>query len=157
MKVKDIMSQPPCTCSLNASVSDAGALMHEHRCGVLPVLSLNGMLVGMVTDRDLCLATAARRRSATHVTVHEAMTTRLATCRPDDDLKQALETMGASGVRRLPVVDDRGHLEGLLSIDDVVCAGVEQRGVTDADIVETLRKIYLRRVLHGGMQVAELQ
>jgi CBS domain-containing protein len=156
MKVKNIMTHPPCTCSLNTTACDAGALMQEHRCGVLPVLSLRGVLVGMVTDRDLCLATAARRRSATHVAVHEAMTTKLVTCRPDDDVKDALQMMGASGVRRLPVVDQDGHLEGLLSIDDVVVAGVEQGGVTDADIVETLRKIYYRRVLRA-MEPAQLQ
>lgn len=154
MRVKDIMSRPPCTCSLNTSASDAGALMQDHRCGVLPVLSLSGVLVGMVTDRDLCLATAARRRSATHVAVHEAMTTRLATCRPDDDVKEALERMGATGVRRLPVIDHQGHLEGLLSIDDVVVSAVGYDGVTDADIVETLQRIYRRRIATPGLQVS---
>jgi len=156
MKVKDIMSHPPCSCSLNTNVSDAGALMQKHHCGVLPVLSLHGVLVGMVTDRDLCLATAARRRSATAVAVHEAMTTRLVTCRPDDDVKDALESMATSGVRRLPVVDDRGRLAGLLSIDDVIVAGEAQEGVTDTEIVETLRMIYKRRVLRGATQLDRL-
>jgi CBS domain-containing protein len=156
MKVKEIMSQPPCTCSLNTTAAEAGVLMQENRCGVLPVLSLRGVLVGIVTDRDLCLATAARRRSATQVAVHEAMTTRLATCGPDDEVKGALDTMAAAGVRRLPVVDGYGHLCGLLSIDDVVVSGIETGGVTDADVVDTLRRICARRVSHRTLQPIDL-
>jgi len=145
MKVEQVMSQPARTCSLNASVSEAGSLMLEGRCGVLPVLSLRGVLVGVVTDRDLCLATAVRRRSATQVAVHEAMSTKLATCGPGDDLKSALETMATAGVHRLPVIDGEGHLKGILSIDDIVLDGVGGDGVSEADIVETLRRISAHR------------
>jgi CBS domain-containing protein len=156
VKVKEIMSQPPCTCSLNTSAAEAGVLMQEHLCGVLPVLSLHGKLVGIVTDRDLCLAAAARRRSATQVAVHEAMTTRLATCHPDDEVTSALDTMAAAGVRRLPVVDRHGYLQGVLSIDDVVVSGVGKEGVTDADVVDTLRRIYARRASLRTLQPADL-
>jgi CBS domain-containing protein len=130
--------------------------MQEAKCGVLPIVDAEGKLTGIVTDRDLCLATAVRRRSATQVAVNEAMTRRVATCGPGDDLRTALHVMGAAGVRRLPVVDPEGHLRGLLSIDDVVMWGVQEGGVTDADVVDTLRRACQKNAAAWSLQEADL-
>ena len=72
MKVRDIMTEPPLTCTPETSV--AARLMREADYGTLPVLDSEGRLVGVVTDRDICLAMAGTNRNALNVAVREAMT-----------------------------------------------------------------------------------
>jgi CBS domain-containing protein len=139
------MTQPARTCTAETSVAVAGQRMHEGLCGVLPVIDPRGKLVGVVTDRDLLLATTGSRRSASNVSVREAMTADVVACSPNEDVTAALATMRSRGLRRLPVVDPNGHLIGVLSIDDLVRWGVSADGVTAADIVDTLKAIITRR------------
>jgi CBS domain-containing protein len=80
-----------------------------------------GIPIGIVTDRDLVvkiLADGGER--AARASVADAMSTDLVTARCDDSVEDALVQMTASGVRRLPLVDDSGRLAGVLAFDDVV-------------------------------------
>jgi CBS domain-containing protein len=145
MRVRDIMTQPASTCTADTSAAIAGRRMAVALCGILPVIDARGKLIGVVTDRDLFLITAGARRSAANVGVHDAMTKKVVTCGPNDELATALATMRTYGLRRLPVVDLNGHLLGLLSIDDIVRWGVNGNGVTAADVVSALSDIVARR------------
>lgn len=156
MKVRDIMTQPARTCTADTSVAVAGRRMQEGLCGILPVIDARGKLIGVVTDRDLFLTTADTRRSASNVTVREAMTTKVTTCGPNEELAVALGTMRTRGLRRLPVVDLDGHLLGLLSIDDVVRWGVNGNDVSATDVVNTLRAIIARRAGAIELEPADL-
>jgi CBS-domain-containing membrane protein len=94
--------------------------MWNRNCGILPVVNNESKVIGVITDRDICIALGTRNRLAGEITVNEVFTRRLFACKPEDDIRMALATMAQERVRRLPVVDDEGKLFGILSMDDVV-------------------------------------
>lgn len=140
MKVKDIMTGKPLTCSLGTNLAVAAALMLDGDCGILPVVD-NGRLVGVVTDRDMYIALATRNRRASDLTVREVVQTPLYTCGPDDDVQAALETMKQHRVRRLPVEGFGGTIMGIVSMNDIVLASGPRRPVHDTDVMNTLQAI----------------
>jgi CBS domain-containing protein len=108
-------------------------------------------VVGVITDRDICLAVTRGNRGAAEIQVGEVSSRPPHTCRASDDVRDALAIMRKRRVRRLPVVGERGELVGLLSLDDVVLAAraletEEFRGPFYVDIVETLKAITRRQV-----------
>jgi CBS domain-containing protein len=94
--------------------------MWEKDCGVLPVLDVSGKIVGMITDRDICIAVASRNRLASEIPVSDVMSSHVYSCRPDDDIEDALKIMEEGNVLRLPVISDDGELQGVLTIYSVV-------------------------------------
>jgi CBS domain-containing protein len=102
MKVKDIMTSEPRTCSPTTNLATAAAIMLDGDCGILPVVD-EGKLVGVVTDRDMYIALATRGKRASHITVTEVVQAPVNTCGPDDDVQTVLQTMKEHRVRRLPV------------------------------------------------------
>jgi CBS-domain-containing membrane protein len=119
MKVKEIMTSELSVCDLNASLAEAAKVMWNKDCGILPVLKDGKELVGLITDRDICMGIAMRDRVPSGVSVEEVMTGKVYSVMSDDDVQQALETMRQHKVRRLPVVDAEGKLTGMLSLNDV--------------------------------------
>jgi len=144
MKVREIMTEPLLTCVPETSLAVAARLMGETNYGTLPVIDAHGRLVGIITDRDICLAVARTNRNALNVAVHEVMTPKVFSVPVDDDVHAALAAMKEARVRRLPVRDESGHLKGMLSVEDVVVRGLEGGGINTAEIVEALRVIYTR-------------
>jgi CBS domain-containing protein len=144
MKVRDIMTQPVVTCSPQASVAEAARLMRDADYGTLPVIDAHGRLAGIITDRDICIALAGTHRNAVNVSVHEAMTDRVFTAGPDDDVHGALATLRTRRVRRLPVCDAERRPVGMLSIEDVVVRGIETGGVGLPELVDALSTMYIR-------------
>ena len=140
MKVKDIMTGEPRTCSPDTNLAAAGALMLDGDCGMLPVVK-EGRLVGVVTDRDLYIALATRNRRASELTVGEVVQTPVYTCGPDDDVQAALESMKQHGVRRLPVEGFGGTVMGIVSMNDIILASGPRKPVRDTDVVSTLQAI----------------
>lgn len=146
MKVLDIMKREVRSCGPGSHLATVGRLMAEVGCGILPVLGEGDRVVGVITDRDLCLAVAERDRKPSDIQVRHVMSGEVFICRPHDDVVEALGIMQARRVRRLPVVNEEGHLEGLLSLDDVVLeskafASETFDGPFYADIARTLRAI----------------
>jgi IMP dehydrogenase len=144
MKVRDIMTEPPLTCTPETSLAVAARLMGEADYGTLPVIDSRGQLAGIITDRDICLALASTNRNALHVAVHEVMTRKVFSALIDDDVRSALATMKGAVVRRLPVRDEFGRLKGMLSIEDIVVRGLEGNGIATDEIVAALRAMYTR-------------
>lgn len=143
MKVKDIMTVGPRSCTPDTTLAAAATLMWEGDCGVLPVLD-EGELVGIVTDRDMFIALGTRNTRAVHVRVGAVATHPVSTCGPDDEVGSALATMKLARVRRLPVVDAEGKLLGVISINDIVLAAGSDGPVRDKDVVDALREICAR-------------
>lgn len=146
MKVADLMCRPVASTTEETSVANAARRMEESDCGVLPVLR-NGTIVGIVTDRDICLSLGRLTRHPKDILVREIMTRDVGLCRTDDDVHDALATMARRQVRRLPVTDAGGRLEGILSADDVVLRAEERDpsrvpALSCRDALETLRAIY---------------
>jgi len=120
MLVESLMTRDVEVCRPDSTLADAAAVMWRRDCGVVPVTEEGGELVGVVTDRDICMALSMRGQRAGDVRVAEVMTRGVEVCTPVDDVREALEAMARRQVRRLPVVDSRGHLVGLLSVNDVI-------------------------------------
>ena len=105
----------------------------------------------MITDRDICLAMATGTRLPSQISVEKVMSRRVFSCSPGEDIDSALRTMQTRKVRRLPVIDGDGKLQGILSMDDVVVATEAKAGTKPAELgygktVETLKAICSRAV-----------
>lgn len=140
MKIKDVMTAAPRTCSLSTSLAAAAALMLDGDCGILPVVE-DGKLVGVVTDRDMCIALATRNARASEVAIGEVVQSPVYTCGPDDDVRVALETMKQHRIRRLPVEGFGGTVLGVISMNDLLLAAGAKKAVRDTEVAETLRAI----------------
>jgi len=108
------------SCSPDTNLAAAAGLLWDHDCGSLPVIDHEGKVVGVVTDRDLCMAAATKNRLASEIPVREVITGSVHACRPNDDVKSAIKTMQSEKVLRLPVVNDDGRLQGVLSMNDIM-------------------------------------
>lgn len=145
MKVAEIMSVPVLTCGPETSLAQAARFMQSVDCGILPVIDSDRRVVGVITDRDICLAIGASNRSPRAMAVHEVMAKYPVVAREDDELSAALSAMRHGRVRRLPVLDSASRLTGMLSLDDVVIRGLEIGAVSAGEIIGTLRELYERR------------
>jgi CBS domain-containing protein len=144
VKVKEIMSSEPRTCSPDTSLAAAAALILDGDCGILPVVH-DGRLVGVVTDRDMYIAVATRDRRASEITVGEVAQAPVYTCSPDDDVNGALNAMKQHCVRRLPVEGFGGTVMGIVSVSDIVLASGSRKPVRDVDVVNALQAICAHR------------
>ena len=159
MKVTDVMAKPPAYCSPQTNLAAAVEILWRQNCGVLPIVDSKEKVVGLVTDRDICVALGTRNRLPSEITVNEVASGKVVACKPDDDLRGALATMAQAKVHRLPVIDAAGKLRGILSIDDVVLrteTGTLKKDseLSIEDIVSTLKSVYAPRPLRTSQQKA---
>ena len=144
MRIDQLMSKPVITCSIDDHLHTAAQLMWEHDCGAIPVVNTEGRLVGIVTDRDICMA-AYTQGSAPHaIPVSTAMTRDVRSCRAGDSIGIAEQLMREGQVRRIPIVDDEDHPLGLVSLHDItrkVARAKKRNGAPDRDVVDTLAAI----------------
>lgn len=145
LKVKDIMTLNPKACTPTTNLADAALLMWHNDCGILPVVREGGKVVGLITDRDICMAAAMKGRALANIAVEEVINGKVYSCKPKDDLVTALEVMRDRRVRRLPVVDDEGQLEGIVSMNDIVLSARPPEGkkidVSYNDAIKTYQAI----------------
>lgn len=143
MKIQDVMTRDPRCVTPEASAREAAQIMREEDVGIVPVVE-GSRLVGLVTDRDLAVRVIADGRDG-NTSVREVMSSqRIATCRPDEDLEQAMETMAREQVRRIPIVDERGALVGIVAQADVV-----RKAKDDRKAEETVERISEPRGQHS--------
>jgi len=147
MKVKDVMTQSAVCCNADTNVGHAVELLWVNNCGMLPVVGNDGQIHGVVTDRDIAIAMGTRNRLAGELTVGEIATTNVVTCKPEDEIHEALQTMAEKHIRRLPVVNNEGIPEGILSIDDIITHGDlgKWQGCCELsaeEIIRALKKLY---------------
>ena len=122
MRVKELMTSDVKSCSLDTNLAAAAKIMWDSDCGVVPVADEHGRVVGVITDRDICIAAATRGRVEGEIPVQDVISKVVYTCAASDDVRQALETMRLRQVRRLPVVDQGGRLAGIVSVHDIALA-----------------------------------
>lgn len=151
MKVTDAMVGSPISCGPEANLGVATELLWNQNCGILPVVDSEKKVVGVVTDRDMCIALGTRNLLPGQIAVKDVMTRQVLSCQVNDDVHLALQTMATGHVRRLPVVDAKGVLQGILSMDDVVlhADGASQfnaKGLNQKEVLETLKAIYRPQV-----------
>jgi CBS domain-containing protein len=145
--VEELMIRNVNSCHPENNLAELAAMMWNQRCGALPILDDSGNVVGMITDRDICIALGTRNMRASDVLAREVSSGEYFSCGPGDDVRDALRTMGTQEVSRLPVVDDGNRLVGMLSIDDIVFrAASGSSSVSDREIINTLAAIREERI-----------
>jgi CBS domain-containing protein len=147
MKARDIMSPLPHTCGPHTDLATVTRVMWDHDCGFVPVVDTAGRVVGVVTDRDICIATATRRLLPEHISVAEVMTTPIHACQLDDAIRDVLSTMQRFRVRRVPVLDAGGRLQGVISLNDIVLASSGKREPKASEVVATMAAICAHRTV----------
>jgi len=140
MKVKELMTKEPKTCTPDTTVAEAAQMMWEADCGILPVVD-DGELVGVVTDRDMYIALATQNARAARLRVGAVAGKDVVTCVAEDDVETALAAMRHARVRRLPVVGFGNTVVGLLSMNDIVRSVGADNAVRPDDVIETLKAI----------------
>ncbi|MEM9379501.1 MAG: CBS domain-containing protein [Planctomycetota bacterium] len=101
-----------------ASIREAARSMQEHEIGSLVVIDDDGLAVGIVTDRDLCLRAVRWDRDPDETRVVTAMSNDLRTLPASAERDEQIQLMRRMGVRRVPLVDDAGRPVGLIAADD---------------------------------------
>ena len=151
MKVKDVMTSPVLFCAPETNLAAAAMIMWESDCGALPVVSHEKQVVGMITDRDICMALTKHRLASD--AVGEVPSRVVYACSPHDDVKEALKTMEKERVRRLPTLNTDGVLQGMLSMNDVVLhaeqgtKGRKTPALSYKDAISALKEICAHRTL----------
>ena len=139
MQVKDIMSKPVVTCSLEDTLDHAARLMWEFDCGVVPVLDDQGHVAGVLTDRDICMAAYTQGKLLSAIPVRVAMASNVIAVHESDLIEQAEALMREHKIRRLPVFDHEDRPVGLLALNDLArLAARSRRAGVDRELVKTL-------------------
>lgn len=148
MRVDQLMTTHVKTVGVDADAASAAMAMWEADCGVVPVVGYDGSVAGVVTDRDICMGALLSHRREAELRVRDVMSKHVYACLPDDDVQTALATMRDKHVRRLPVIDQTGHLVGLLSLNDVVLH-VGHGGPTPKQVIDALEGICAHRTVQA--------
>jgi predicted transcriptional regulator len=109
-------------------------------CGALPVVD-DGKLAGMITDRDMFIALGTRNLQASEVRVQDVIAGAPLTCNAEDDVATAMRVMRAAKVRRLPVVNAAGMLEGIVALSDIALHAVSKGRSGYEETVNTMKAI----------------
>jgi CBS domain-containing protein len=138
MKAQDIMARDPRCVTPRTSIQEAARLMKSEDVGALPVVESDGSrtLVGIVTDRDIAIRAVADGRDIGSVTVRDIMSNSAKTAKESDDVDEVMKVMGREQVRRIPIVDDRNQLVGIVSQADFVL-----KAKSDSKSERTVEKI----------------
>jgi CBS domain-containing protein len=149
MRVEQVMTRTVKTCSPHDNLEQAAAIMWDYDCGALPVVAPEDgatRVVGMLTDRDVCMAAYTQGKALRDIPVSSAMSRTVCSCRSTDSVATALKVMETNQIRRLPVLDADDLLAGVLSLADLGREAQRQHGqpaphVTDAAIGGALEAI----------------
>lgn len=122
MNIGQVMTRDVRTCHAGDSLQNAARIMWDADCGAVPVLDEHRQVIGIVTDRDACMAAYLQAKPLTEITVGSVMSTEVFSCKPEQPIAAAERLMKQKQVRRLPVLDAEGQLVGIVSLNDLVHA-----------------------------------
>lgn len=143
MLVQDRMTKNISSCLVDTNLVEAARQLWDVDCGSLPAVDGRGRVLGMITDRDICMAAMTTGKPLAMLRASMAMAKDVVSARPNETVHEAEMLMRARSVRRLPVVDDQGRLVGILSCNDLVewvdCG--KAAGATERDACHLLRTL----------------
>ena len=119
MKIDEIMTRNVRGIAPDETLGTAAQIMWENDCGAVPVVENDGRLVGIVTDRDICMAAQLQGAPLHDSRVSSAMARDVKTCSPRDTPATVQAIMQQNKIRRVPVVDDQGRLVGIVTLGDL--------------------------------------
>lgn len=131
MLIREVMVRDVRTCLPGESLARAAQTMWESDLGCVPIVDDEDHVVGMLTDRDVCLTAYMQGRSLDEIPISRAMSAGVFSCSPDQAVEHAEEVMREHQVRRLPVVEDEDTLVGIISLDDLALASVHDQALRD--------------------------
>jgi CBS domain-containing protein len=134
MKVQELFTQDVRCCRPEDNLTAAAQIMWENDCGCAPVVDGELRVVGMITDRDICMAAYTQGRRLTEIDVGSVMSKNVLSCRSTDSVASAGELMRAAQLRRLPVIDDGARLVGVLSLNDIAREFAVERPLAQKEI-----------------------
>jgi CBS domain-containing protein len=123
MKIGKVCNREVIVTEKGSNVLEAAKLMRQHHVGSLLVISRDSdgnRPVGIITDRDIVVEVLAEEVPLDKIAVEDLMTKSLIVANEDDDLFDAVQKMRVKGVRRIPVVDAKGLLTGIFTMDDLI-------------------------------------
>jgi CBS domain-containing protein len=129
MKIRELMKSAPVAVALSDSVFEAAKAMRERGIGTVLVTD-QGKLAGLVTDRDIAVRVLAKGRDPRDVPVSEIASREIVTIGPDDGTEDAERLIAERAVRRIPVVED-GVAIGVVSLGDLELAKEERTPLAD--------------------------
>jgi CBS domain-containing protein len=156
-EVADLMTRNVVSVRASEPLSTAAKLLWDGDCGAIPVIEDQGeRVVGMVTDRDICMATWSRNLAPSGILTAEAMSQGLVYCSPTDGIDAAEGTMRSGRVRRLPVLDSDRKLVGILSITDIARVARERSATRPGFDISPLQVVdTLNMITHGPLKPNE--
>jgi CBS-domain-containing membrane protein len=114
----------------------------------VPIVDSDSKVIGMLTDRDICMAAYTKGIALVDASVASVMSREVSICNPSDNISAAAERMRERQIRRLPVVDKNQRLIGILSVSDIAreterlrAAKSRKRPIKDGELIETLGAI----------------
>jgi CBS domain-containing protein len=122
MKVGELCQRGAIAIADNEDIPAAAHMMREHHVGFLVVYACGDELrrpIGVLTDRDIAIGVVAKKVDPEALRVDDLMTRQPVVAQESEDLSDVLQAMRLAGVRRVPVVDHRGALSGVVALDDV--------------------------------------
>jgi CBS domain-containing protein len=132
LRCRDIMTKGVVTCRRDAPITGVASIMRDHDIGAVPVLDDDGKLTGIVTDRDIIVSGLTSNKKDAELRAEDCMSTDLYTANQNDRLVEVIREMGDHQVRRIPVVDNRDRLVGIISMADVALQTNKDKELADA-------------------------
>lgn len=137
MTCEELMTPRPTCCQVDHTLEEAAEMMKRDNVGAIPVVDLDDLtLIGVLTDRDIAVKAVAEGLDPRHVAVSSVMTPDPVCCEVDEPIENALDRMSEFQVRRLPVVNRRREVLGIISQADI--ATRLGRARETAEVVEAI-------------------
>jgi len=148
MQLKDIMTKTVKCCSPDTTLEEVASIMWNEDVGIVPVVDSGEYLSGLITDRDIAMAAVLKHRPIWEITAREMIGGQSChCCFSEDDVHEALRVMDESRVRRVPIVDEKKRLLGIVGLKDIANHAVAQKGprkssqLTTEDFTDAFRHI----------------
>ena len=159
MNASELMTREVKFCRPDDNLQRAAQIMWEADCGVVPIVDADMHVIGMITDRDACMAAYTQGRHLSQIPVSSAMAKQVYCVHESDDLEAVEALMSRVRVRRLPVLNADGRLAGLLSLNDLArhshtSAGRRGDGLRSDHIIRTLAAISEPSIAAGSREPA---
>jgi len=152
MNIDSIMEKEVVTCGPDDTLESAAIMMWNSACGAIPIVSEDGRALGVITDRDIAMASALQHKPLWQIKTQEVCGDReVISCQSNATAGEALQKMGENGVRRLLVLDNDGRIEGLVSIDDAICEARhdgDSSGIGFSQLVPALQEVCRHQGFH---------
>ena len=134
---RDIMTREVVVAAPDATIAEISVLMRDEDTGIIPIVerqanAKDAKLLGVVTDRDIVVRVVAAGLDVNAARANEVMSAQLHTAQPGDRVIEVIRKMGEQQVRRIPVVDETGHLRGIISMADIALETEVDRELAEA-------------------------